>query len=348
MVLAKGQSIHVRFLGLAIALVLGACSGQSNPEVAQNAGQNAGKTSAQDLANNAAPSSEQKLKVVTTFLPMTQFTKAVAGDCAEVTQLLPTNVGPHDYQAKPSDAQSLSQADVLVQNGLEIEHFLDSMIENTGNPNLKIIDSSEGLDLIPMVESEHDHHGTESEHHGEETESHDHGEFDPHIWLDPVRAMDQVNNIRDGLIVAQPTCEAQFTANAATYNAQLEALHQEIQKTLSPFAGKTFVTYHDFANYFADRYGLKVEFLVGIPEENPAPNDVKRVMEAVKKSELKTLLTESQATAGPFQALAQDLNVNISTFQPNEVGEMDSIRPDAYFTVMRENVIQLQQAFAGS
>jgi zinc transport system substrate-binding protein len=62
----------------------------------------------------------KQLQVVTTFIPITDFTKAVAGDRAQVTQLLPTNVEPHDYQAKPGDAQKLAKADVLVQNGLGI------------------------------------------------------------------------------------------------------------------------------------------------------------------------------------------------------------------------------------
>jgi hypothetical protein len=74
-----------------------------------------------------------KLQVVTTFLPITQFTKAVAGDRAQVTQLLPINVGPHDYQATPEDAQTLSKADVLVQNGLEMEEFLEDLVKHAGN-----------------------------------------------------------------------------------------------------------------------------------------------------------------------------------------------------------------------
>jgi ABC-type Zn uptake system ZnuABC Zn-binding protein ZnuA len=87
--------------------------------------------------------------VVTTFLPITQFTKAVAGDRAEVTQLLPTNVGPHDYQAKPEDAQRLAEADVLVQNGLEMEEFLEDLVENAGNPDLTIMILANELPLSP-------------------------------------------------------------------------------------------------------------------------------------------------------------------------------------------------------
>jgi len=111
------------------------------------------------------------------FLPITQFTKAVAGDRAEVTQLLPTNVGPHDYQAKPEDAQKLSQADVLVQNGLEMEEFLEDLVKNASSPNLKIIDSSEGIATIATEEIEGHEDHTEGEKQAEAGHSHDHGEF---------------------------------------------------------------------------------------------------------------------------------------------------------------------------
>jgi ABC-type Zn uptake system ZnuABC Zn-binding protein ZnuA len=93
-----------------------------------------------------------KLQVVTTFIPITNFTKAVAGDRAEVNQLLPPNVGPHDYQAKPEDIQKLAKAQVLVENGLGMEEFLDDLVANAGNPHLKVVDSStRALVNVPVL-----------------------------------------------------------------------------------------------------------------------------------------------------------------------------------------------------
>ncbi len=347
----------------AIALSLGACT--PPPErVSGDASEGPSATSAE---------AGKALEIVTTFLPMTQFAKAVAGDRAQVTQLLPTHLSPHDYQAKPTDVQRLATADVLIQNGLEFENFLEPMIENAGNSGLSVIDTSRGIELLAMDE-EGEEHGTEEhakgEHakgeHAKETsttgdsspqksaqaaqrtgaEEHEHGAFDPHIWLDPIRAIAQVENIRDGLIAADPAGQATYTANAAAYVVKLKALDQEIQTALAPFVGKTFVTFHDFSTYFASRYGLKAEFLVNVPEENPSPGDVKRVLEAAQASDLKTLLTESEDASGAFRALAEDLEVNISPFKPNEVGDANSIEPDAYLTVLRENVANLKAAFA--
>ncbi|MFQ3619248.1 MAG: zinc ABC transporter substrate-binding protein [Cyanobacteriota bacterium] len=335
----------------AIALGLGSCTTAST-------------TSSSGSQEQASPAAEPEIRVVTTFIPMTQFTKAVVGDRAEVTQLLPTSVGPHDYQARPEDAQRLAQADVLVKNGLEMESFLDSLIENAGNTNLKVIDSSAGIATITTesIEGEaHDHgHSHSHDHahdhthdhdHAEEAASkptahrHSHGEFNPHIWLDPKRAIQQVENIRDGLIAADPDGQTVYTANAAAYIQQLQALDEEITQQLRPFANKTFVAFHDFAPYFAESYGLKAEFLVDVPDVNPSPQDVKRVMDTVKASNLKTLLTEPQSGDDAFAAIAQDLDVNISTFDPMETGGPEALQPEHYITTMRQNVKALVSAF---
>ena len=323
----------------------------------------------------------EELQVVTTFLPITQFTKAVVGERAEVTQLIPLGTGPHDYQAKPSEVQLLTQADVLVQNGLEMEAFLDDMIENAENSDLVVIDSSEGIIAIASEDVEaqqataseqhdhdhdHDHHededvaaeGVEPDHsdkhedHDDEDvaevgDHHEHGEFNPHIWLDPKRAIQQVENIRDGLIAVDPAGTADYTANAAAYIAELEALDAEIAADLTPYVGKTFVAYHDFAPYFADSYGLKAEFLVDVPEENPSPEDVKKVVDLVEASNLKTLLTEPQA-GQRLEALATDLNVLVSHFDPLETGGEDALKPDYYLLIMRQNAENLKSAFTGS
>ncbi|NES01324.1 MAG: zinc ABC transporter solute-binding protein, partial [Symploca sp. SIO1B1] len=191
---------------------------------------------------------------------------------------------------------------------------------------------------------DHDHDHEEGEDKAEEGHHH-HGEYNPHVWLDPKRAIEQVENIRDGLIAADPEGEAEYTANAAAYIEELQELDAEITSTLQPYAGKTFVAFHDFAPYFAQSYDLEAEFLVDIPEENPAPGDVKRVTDAVEEANLKALLTEPQAGENTFAALAKDLNVEISTFDSLETGSPEALEPNYYIITMRQNVQDLVTAF---
>ena len=279
---------------------------------------------------------DRPLQVVTTILPITEFTKVVAGSCAKVQPLIPANRGPHDFQATPSDLVLVSKADVLVKNGLGLETFLDKLITSADNPNLKVIDSSRGVATLgnPGAELGHD-------------KDHDHGSVNPHIWLDPVLAEQQVNTIRDGLIAAKPACKSQFMANAAAFTALLRILDTELAAQFKPFYGKTFVVFHDFHAYFAKRYGLKGTFVVDVPEENPTPEDLKRVASTAQKSQLKALLTEPQEGAGPFEALAKDLGVKVGEFDSMETGPEMAQQPASYFLVMRRNAKALVNAFGG-
>ena len=303
--------------GLVIVLSLGACS-------------------------NSTESSKQ-FKVLTTFMPISLFTKAVAGNCAEVQALIPANSGPHDFQAKPADVNALRQAKVLVKNGLGMEGFLGKLIASADNKDLLVIDSSRGITTLDSPAEE----GHAEEAHSSHSHS-NHGEVNPHIWLDPLRAVSQVENIRDGLVKADPSCAASYRRNAATYIAKLQTLNAEISNQLNPYQGKTFVAFHDFAPYFANRYKLKADFLVDVPELNPSPADLMRVAADVKRSQLKALLSEPQEGGRSFNALAKDLGVKISVFDPMETGSVQaSQNPATYFKVMRSNVADLIKAFGG-
>jgi zinc/manganese transport system substrate-binding protein len=193
-------------------------------------------------ARQAPPdaAADKAFKVVTTFLPITLFTRAVAGDCATVTALIPPSLGPHDFQAKPGDLTALRQAGVLVKNGLEMEGFLGKLVAAAENPQLVVIDSSRGVATLESAEhgdgpghdGDHDHGDDHGHDHG-----HDHGAVNPHIWLDPLRAVQQVATIRDGLIQADPSCADGYRRIAAAFSAQLKQLNREIASQLEPYRG---------------------------------------------------------------------------------------------------------------
>ena len=292
---------------------------------------------------NDSSSGGKGFKVMTTFLPITLFTRAVAGDCADVTALIPPNTGPHDFQSKPGDLAALREARVLVKNGLGMEAFLEKLVSSSGNSQLVVIDSSRG---IATIDSPEEPGHTEAEHGKEQGHGHAHGEVNPHIWLDPLRAVQQVENIRDGLVKADPSCAEGYRRNAEAFTTQLRALNTELAGQLKPFQGKTFVAFHDFAPYFAERFGLKAEFLVDVPEINPSPADLQRVSEIVERTQLRALLTEPQDGNRSFNALAKDLGVTISVFDPMETASEQASRdPGTYLSVMRRNVADLRQAF---
>jgi len=261
-----------------------------------------GACGARDDRTAAPPAGSGRLRVVTTILPITLFTRAVAGDCAEVTPLIPPGSSAHAFQARPADLLALRRARVLVVNGLGMETFLARLIGSAENRNLLVIDASRGLTPIRLAAAEghagHDHGGG----HGEAANQREPippdaatpastAPVNPHVWLDPQRAARQVETIRDGLIQADPGCAPQFRRRAAEFLGRLQQLDREIASQLAPYRGRSFVAFHDVAPYFAQRYGLRAAFLVDVPEVNPSPRDVRRVADLVRDSQLRALLS---------------------------------------------------------
>jgi len=288
--------------------------------------------------NNSSP------KIVTTFLPVHLFTKAVVGDTGEVDILISPGAEVHDYQATPDDAKLLSEADVLVGNGLGIEEFLSGLVANAGNSNLQQITASEGIEVIEGEHGHDEHEGEEHEHeHGgeEHGHGHHHEEGDPHVWLDPVLAQQQITNIRDGLIAIAPNNADSYRTNADAYIQQLQQLDNEFQQRLAPVAGCNFITFHDAFAYLAQRYGLQQEAIVEIPEDSITPKDIQRVQQAAKEYQVQALLTEPGIKDKRIQQISSDLNLSLEAIDPLESGETD---PQYYFQAMRGNLEALERA----
>jgi zinc transport system substrate-binding protein len=292
--------------------------------------------------------------VLTTTVPVTLFTRAVAGDCAEVTPLVPPGSGPHGFQSRPQDLLALRRARLLVINGLGLETFLEPLLRSAAPASLTVIDSSRGVATLAAAppslapaEAGADHsHRPEGRVRDlgpavppSEAHAHGSGGVNPHIWLDPRRAIQQVATIRDGLIAADPTCAAGYRQRAAAYTAELRRLDADLAHQLQPLRGRTFVVFHDFAPYFAERYGLRAEFLVPSPEQAPAPSDLRRVAEVV-------LLAPPQDSSRVFDNLARDLGVRVAPFSAMEsLDPAERADPGTYSTILRRNATALRHAF---
>jgi len=300
-------------------------------------------------AQDTSLQSSQQLKVVVTFVPMYWFTKAVAGDLAQVEVLVPPGTEVHEYQATPANVQAIATADVLVKNGLGLEEFLEGTVKNAENTQLREIDSSKGIETLeeisPVVkpgestatDGDHNHEGEKAS--ASDDRAHEAG--NPHVWLDPLRAKQQVANIRDGLITADPENKAAYQANAAAYIQQLEALDREFKQRLQQYPNCTFVTFHDAYPYLANRYQLKQVAVVEIPEDQLSPTDVQKTIAAVKQYKVKALFGETGVDNKLLQGLSQDLNLTLRPLNALESGPLD---PQHYFTAMKANLQNMESA----
>ena len=309
--------------------LLGGCAAAPSPPAADRAG---------------AP-----LRVVTTVLPMGLFTRAVAGSCAQVEALLPPSADLHDLPVTPQLVGRLRGADVVVFNGFGLESSLEQLLAGDDAPKPRLIVAAAGLDPLPATDSGHDH-----DHNQDHPSAHASGTatgsttatttastteaVNPHVWLDPRRAAGQVRTIRDALAAADPPRAACFRRNAALFLTELERLDRDLARQLAPYAGRPLLSFHDLAPYFAQRYGLRAESVVDLPEDNPSVADLTRVAEELRRHQLRGLLVDPQNERHSFTALAADLNLRLLPFDPIErADEAQARRPSHYLEAMRRN-----------
>jgi ABC-type Zn uptake system ZnuABC Zn-binding protein ZnuA len=166
----------------------------------------------------------------------------VAGEHIRVASLLPVGADPHAYEATPADVVKISKSNVLIINGLQYEQFIGPLLDNADGERLVLI-ATAGLEPRQLEE-------------GVDTKQ----VSDPHMWLDPVRVVKYVENIRDGLIQADPEGAEAYKANADDYIAQLRELDAWITEQVSKISPerRLLVTNHEALGYFADQYGFKI------------------------------------------------------------------------------------------
>lgn len=258
------------------------------------------------------PSGEvaQNLKIVTTFPPLYSFvSNLVNDDLAEITNLVPPGASVHTWEPSASALRALSDADLLVMNGLGIEPFIDDLIESVQNPNLTIVVTSDAIsdeiiDLSPAIE--HHHH---------------HGDADPHTWLSPRLAVKQVEAISDTLIKIDPDNVEIYKANTATYVAKLQKLDQEIQNKLSAVDKKDFIVFHNAYNYYLTSYGLdtyKKSAIEPFPGKEPTAAYFQKLIELIEDQGVSIIFTEPQFNPRVVQNIQEETGV--SSFEIDPIG----------------------------
>jgi zinc transport system substrate-binding protein len=280
------------------------------------------------------------LRVVTTVLPVGLFTQAVAGSCAQVEPLLGANADLHQLPVTPQLIARLQGADVVVFNGLGLEAPLQKLLAAGGSRGPRRIEASAGIDPLPIDPQSHNSHS-----HAHDSLSHGQA-ANPHVWLDPRRAAAQVRTILAGLVAADPAQAACFRRNADRFLAELERLDRDLSRQLAPYAGRPMLSFHDLAPYFAQRYGLRSESLVELPDESPSVADLRRLAAELRRQRVQGLLVDPQNERRSFLSLAADLKLKLLPFDPIErASEAQARRPSHYLEAMRRNGAAVVNSF---
>ncbi|MBN1431880.1 MAG: zinc ABC transporter substrate-binding protein [Methanomicrobiaceae archaeon] len=235
------------------------------------------------------------MKVTVTILPQKEFVERVGGDDVEVFVLVPPGASPHSYEPTPSDLAKVSDSDVYVIMGSGIEFellWLDKIREL--NPDITIINSSEGVDLIS---GEND------------------GGPDPHIWLSPRNVIKITVNIRDGLSAFDPSDSEYFWNNAALYIADLEGLDSVISKEIDESGIGIIMVSHPAWTYFARDYNL---WQIAIQEEGkePSPARIKELIDTAVENNVNVIFISPEFSSSNARVIADETGGEVVVLDP--------------------------------
>ena len=271
----------------------------------------------QERQDHASPKQE-KIHVTASFYPMFFFAKETGGERVEVTNLTPAGSEPHDYDPSPQDMATIEKSRLLILNGGGVETWEEKIRDNLKGKNTMII--AVGEDSIAMK--------------------------DPHVWLSPPLAKQEVDKITDGFVKADPANSQLYLRNANNLKDKLEALDQKYKQELKSCKLKDIITAHAAFGYLAASYGFHQVAISGFsPDEEPAPGKLSQVARFAKDKNITYIFFESLVSPKLSETVANEVGARTLVLNPVEgLTAQETKSGKNYFSLMEDNLINLKLA----
>lgn len=285
------------------------------------------------------PSSSKPLRVIASFSILGDLAADIGGDAVEVTTLIGPGVDAHTFDPAPAGLVALEEADLILENGLGFEPWLDRFFDSTETDATRVI-ATEG------IEPRHADGGHE---HDEGDEVYE-GEVDPHVWHDVANAIVMAGNIRDALIAADPAHTSVYEENAAATITDLEALDAWIREQVAaiPEERRKLVTSHDTFGYFADAYGFEVvgTALGTISTEagDPSAREIATLIGQISDAGVSAIFAENVINPDLMESLAAEAGVTLAPPLYSDALGAPGTPGDTYEGMMRANVTTIVEA----
>ena len=285
---------------------------------------------------------KDKFQIVTSFYPVYIAALNVADglEDVEVTNMT-ENVGGclHDYQLTAADMKKLEHADVFLINGAGMESFMESVLETY--PDLTVIDTSEGIELLEAVEHDHTHVHEEEHEEIHEEEKDNHGMQNGHIWMNPDNYTLQITNMMNGLSLTDKEHKADYEKNAHVYMEKVQAVGAELEKIGLSKEEEPIVIFHD--SYLADKLKFHIVYEVVMEEDTSlSAGEIAEIMEEIRLHEVSVLLAEKQFSNQIPMRIAEETGTQVMVVDSLVSGEVDK---DAWLNGMSENIHVLKEVF---
>lgn len=271
----------------------------------------------------------EKPLVVATTTMIADMAQNIAGEHLQIRSLMPVGGDPHLYEPTPSDAVMVSNAQLLLRNGLSLEGWLDPILQNAGGKS-PLITVSEGV--VPIQSTDH------------------HGAPDPHAWMDVRNVMLYADNIAAAFVRLDPAHAETYRKNLAAYRAQLQDLEQFVREQTAkiPAEQRVIITSHDAFHYFANAYGFTVDATMGTSTDADVRTaDVSRLGSLIKSRGLKAIFVESTVNPKLLEQLARDFNIKIGgELYADSLGEPNT-ESGTYIGMIRYNTQVIVNGLSG-
>jgi zinc/manganese transport system substrate-binding protein len=268
---------------------------------------------------------QTRIDVVASFSILGDFVREVGGDRVAVTTLVGANSDVHVYTPSPSDAQKVSNARLLIINGLGLEGWLPRLVQSSGG-KAAIVTATTGIAPRKL--------GSDA---------------DPHAWQSVANAKIYVGNISDGLSRADPAGAATYSANAAAYLARLDALDGEVRAAVAqiPQARRKVISTHDAFGYFAAAYGIAFIAPQGVSTESEASaRDIAAIITQVRSGKIPAVFLENITDPRLMRRIAAETGARVGgTLYSDSLTEEKGDAP-TYIDMVRHNIRALTSALA--
>ena len=276
----------------------------------------------------------EKLQVVTSFYPMYLLAQTVTEGATELelrNMAQPQTGCLHDYELTISDMKLLENADVLIINGGGMESFLEQAMERY--PDLVIVDTSHGIELLE--EEEHHHHEEETEEeHAEHSHGHDH-EGNPHIWLSPERAAHQAEAMAAALGELDRADAELFAANAEAFHRAAHALEEKAHHIDIP-EGECSAVFHEGFAYFAELFHMENVFGIFADEyQMPSAKELTEAVDEARGHGIRFFLTAADNGRIYAETLAAEVDEAIILLDPLTTADEENL---SYLERMEKNI----------
>ena len=269
------------------------------------------------------------MKIVTSFYPIYAMVKEVSGDLNDV-RMIQSSSGIHSFEPSANDIAAIYDADVFIYHSHTLESWAGSLDPNLKKSKVKVLEASEGMALerVPGLEDIKAGDGVD-----EKTL------YDPHTWLDPLKAAEEAQIIADKLSDIDGEHKDTYQKNDKEFIKKANDLNDKYKDKFDKVSQKTFVTQHTAFSYLAKRFGLNQLGIAGIsPEQEPSPRQLTEIQEFVKSYKVKTIFTESNASSKVAETLVKSVGVSLKTLNPLEA---DPENDKSYLDNLEENMLTL-------